>query len=126
MGMTIEGFFNEADIVVEAMASAFVAEQRAPVEVPIRPPKPILVEESTQTERVCEFVPIPVEIPTPQKEVTPTGASQTGSASPATPLVISASDLFVALSQVVVRDRKTLRCSQKRDLGALKGTSLFG
>ena len=26
MGMTIEGFFNEADIVVEAMASAFVAE----------------------------------------------------------------------------------------------------
>ena len=126
MGMPIEGFFNVADIVVEAMASAFVAEQGAPVEVSIRPLKPILVEESTQTERVCEFVPIPTEIPTPQKEVTPIGASQIGSASPATSLVIFSSDLFVALSQAIVRDRKTLGCSQKRDLGASKGTSLFG
>ena len=126
MGMPIKGFFNVADIVVEAMASAFVAEHGAPVEVSIHPPKPILVEESTQTERVCEFVPIPAEIPTPQKEVTPTGASQIGSASPATSLVIFSSDLFVALSQAIVRDRKTLGCSQKRDLGALKGTSLFG
>ena len=47
MGMPIEGFFNVADIVVEAMASAFVAEHGAPVEVSIHPPKPILVEEST-------------------------------------------------------------------------------
>ena len=126
MGMPIEDFFNEADIVVEVMASAFVAEQGAPIEIPICPPKPILVEESTQTERVCEFVPIPIEIPSPHKEVTPIGASQIGSAFPATLLIISASDLFVALSQVVVRDHKTLGCSQKRDLGALKGTSLFG
>ena len=126
MGMPIEGFFNEADIMAKAMASAFVAEQGAPVEVLICPPKPVPVEESTQTERVCEFVPIPAEIPTPQKEVTPTGASQTGSASLATPLIIFASDLFVVLSQAVVRDCKTLWCSQKRDLGALKGTSLFG
>ena len=47
MGMPIEGFFNVADIVVEAMASAFVVEQGAPVKVSIHPPKPILVEEST-------------------------------------------------------------------------------
>ena len=126
MGMPIEGFFNEADIVAEAIAFAFVVAHMALAEIPICPPKLVLVEESTQTERVCEFVPILAEIPTLQKEVTPTSASQTGSASPAAPLVISTSDLFVALSQAVVRDRKTLGCFQKRDLGALKGTSLFG
>ena len=43
-------------------------------------------------------VPSLTEIPTPQKEVTPTSASQTGSVSLATPPVISASDSFVALS----------------------------
>ena len=126
MGMPIEGFFDEANIVVEAMASTFVAALGVLVEVPICPPKPVPVEESTQAERVCEFIHIPVEIPTLQKEVTPTGASQIGSASPATPLVISAGDLFVTLSQAVVRDCKTSGCSQKRDLVALKGTSLFG
>ena len=125
MGMPIEDFFNEADIVAEAVAFAFVVAHGAPAEIPIRPPKLVLVEESTQTERVCEFVPISAEIPTLQK-VTPTVASQTGSASPAAPPVISASDFFVAASQAVVRDHKTLGCSQKRDLGALKGTSLFG
>ena len=46
-------------------------------------------------------VPSLTEIPTPQKEVTPTSASQTGSVSLATPPVISASDSFVALSQAV-------------------------
>ena len=46
-------------------------------------------------------VPILAEIPTPRKEVTPTGASQTGSVSLATSPIISASDPFVALSQVV-------------------------
>ncbi|KAL0005293.1 hypothetical protein SO802_012854 [Lithocarpus litseifolius] len=39
--------------------------------------------------------------PTPQKGVTSAGASQIGSTSPATPSIISASDPFVALSQVV-------------------------
>ena len=42
---------------------------------PIPPPKPVPTEESTQAERVGESVPISAEIPTPQKEVTPTDAS---------------------------------------------------
>ena len=75
MGMPMEGFFDGADIVAEVMASAFAATQGAPVEAPIPPPKPVSVEESTQTERVGESVLIPVEVPTPQKEVTPAVAS---------------------------------------------------
>jgi len=98
MSMPIEGFFDREDVVAEAMASAFVVAQGAPTEAPIPPPKPISIKESTQTERVGEFVPIPIEVPTPQKEVTLAGASQTGSASPATPLVISTNDPFITFS----------------------------
>ena len=60
--------------------------------------QPGLVEKSVQTERVGESIPIPTEILNPKKGATPTGAFQTGSASPATSPVISASDPFVALS----------------------------
>ena len=101
MGMPMKGFCDEADIVAEAMAFTSTAAQGAPAEAPIPPPKLVPIEESTQTEKVGEFVPIPAKIPTPQKEVTPTGASQTGSASPITPPVISTNDPFIALSQAV-------------------------
>ena len=47
IGMPIEGFFNEADIVAEAIAFAFVVAHRALAEIPIRPPKLVLVKEST-------------------------------------------------------------------------------
>ena len=79
------------------MASTSTAVQGAPIEALIPPPKPIPTKGSTQAERVGESVPIPTEIPTPQKEVTSTDTSRTGSASFATPLVIFASDPFVAL-----------------------------
>ena len=65
MGMPMKGFFNEADIVVEAMAFTSIAAQGAPAEAPIPPPKPVPIEESTQTDKVGEFVPIPAKIPTP-------------------------------------------------------------
>ena len=45
--MPIEGFFNEADIVADAIAFAFVVAHGAPAEILVRPPKLVLVEEST-------------------------------------------------------------------------------
>ena len=101
MGMLVEGFFDGVDVVAEVMASSSIAAQGGPTEAQIPPPKPIPTKGSTQAKKVGKSVPIPVEIPTPQKEVTPTYASRTGSASLATPSIISASDPFVALSQAV-------------------------
>lgn len=104
MGNPIEGFFDKADAVAKAMASsAAAAEQGAPAETLVLSSEPIPTEKSTQAERVVssESASIPAKIPTPQKEVTPTGASQTESTSPLTPLVISAIDPFLALSQAV-------------------------
>lgn len=101
MGTPIEGFFDEADIVVEAMASAFAVAQGALTKTPIPSPRLGPVEESTQTKRVGESVPTLAEIPTPQKGVTLAGASQTRSASPATPFIISASDPLVTLSHAM-------------------------
>ena len=100
----MEGFFDRVNVMAEAMASASVATtQGAPAETLVLPSEPIPTEESTQAERTLsgESAPISAETPTPQKEVTPTGTSQTESTSPATPPIISASDPFIALSQVV-------------------------
>ena len=44
MGMPIEGFFNEADIMADAK---LVLAHGAPAEILVRPPKLVLVEEST-------------------------------------------------------------------------------
>ena len=97
----IEGFFNGADIVVEAMAFAFAVAQGVSAKAPIPSHESGPVGKSAQTERVNESMPIPVEIPTTQKGVTLASASQTESASPAIPSVISASNPFDALSQAV-------------------------
>ena len=95
--MPLEGFFDGADTVAEAMASTSTAAKGAPDKAPIPPTKLVPIKESTQAERVGKSIPIPAEIPTPRKEVTPTNASQTGSGSPATPAMISTIDPFVAL-----------------------------
>ena len=95
----MKGFFDGADVVAETMAS--VAAQGVSVETSIPSTEPGLVEKGAQTERVSEPVSIPVETLTPQKGVTPPVTSQTEIASPATPLVISTSDPFAALSQAV-------------------------
>ena len=65
MGTPIEGFFDGAGIMVEAMASASTTVQEAPTDAPIPSPRLGPIEESAQTERVGEFVPIPVETPIP-------------------------------------------------------------
>ena len=83
------------------MPSVSATTQGAPVEAPISPPKPISVEESAQAERVGESALIPAETPTPWKEVTPASASQTRSASPTIPPVISTNDPFIAFSQAI-------------------------
>ena len=57
------------------MASTSTAVQGAPIEALIPPPEPIPTKGSTQAERVGESVPIPTEIPTPQKGVTPARVS---------------------------------------------------
>ena len=101
MGMPIKGFFDGEDVVAKAVASASTAAaQGAPAEALVPLFETILAEESTQAKRAIsgESASILIEIPTPQKEVTPIGTSQTGSASPSTPLFISASDPFITLS----------------------------
>ena len=101
MGTPMEGFFDRANVVAEAMASTSVATQGTPAEAPIPSSRPSPVEESGQTKRVGESVSIPAEIPNPQKGITLIGASQIGSAFPATPFVIFANDPFVTFSWAV-------------------------
>ena len=62
-------------IVAKAMAFASTVAQGAPVEALIPSPKLGPVEESTQTERVGEYVPIPDKIPNPHKGTIPAGTS---------------------------------------------------
>ncbi|KAL4654020.1 hypothetical protein ACB092_01G348000 [Castanea dentata] len=101
MGTPMEDFFDGANVVAEAMASAFAAAQGAPVETSIHSIEPGPIDEGAQTERVSEFASIPTKTLTPQKGVNPTAAFQTKSASPATPFVISTNDPFAVLSQAV-------------------------
>ena len=95
MGTPMEGFFDGVDVVAEAMAiAAPIAAQGVPAKTLIPSTELVPVEEGTHTERVSKL-PIPAKTPTPQKGPT---SSITSSA---TPLVISTSDPFVALSQAV-------------------------
>lgn len=69
-------------------------------EASVPPSEHVSTEENVYLKGVVigEFSPVFAEIPTPQKGVIPTRASQTKSIYPATPPVISASDPFVAFS----------------------------
>ena len=88
MGTPMEGFFDGAEVVAKAMAIATLATTQAvPAETSIPSTEPVPVDEGTHTERV-----------TLQKGATPPAASQTEVFFPATPLIISTSDPFVALS----------------------------
>ncbi|KAL0004745.1 hypothetical protein SO802_012306 [Lithocarpus litseifolius] len=69
MGTPMEGFFDGADVVAEAIATASpAAVQEAPAETSIPSAKLVPVDNDTHTERVSVSSPIPVETPTPQKE----------------------------------------------------------
>ena len=102
MGTPIEGFFDGANMVAEFMASTTsTAAQGVPAKTLIPSAEPIPVDEGTHTERVSEPALIPAETPTSQKGVTSSIASLPEIEPPITPLVISISDPFAALSQAV-------------------------
>lgn len=99
MGTPMEGFFNGADVAFTT-PTPFAAAHSAPTEAPTFPTRPVPIDEGTHTGKVNEVTPILVEASTPQKGVTPLAATQP-EATPVKPLVISTSDPFTALSQVV-------------------------
>lgn len=102
MGAPMEGFFDGADIVLRTPAPATpAATQGVLVEAPIPSIGPVPIGEGTHAEWVSEAIPIPAKTLTPQEGVIPPFAAQTKVASPTGPLVISTSDPFAALSQVV-------------------------
>jgi len=102
MGAPMEGFFDGADIVLGTPGPATpAAAQGVLVEAPIPSIGPVPIGEGTHAERVSKATPIPTQTLTPQEGVIPPAAAQTKVASPTAPLVISTSDPFIALSQVV-------------------------
>ena len=107
MGTPMESFFDGADVVAEAMASISAAAQGAPTKTYIPSAEPSPTKEGAQTERISEFASIPTKTSTLQKGVTLMATSETESASPAMPLIISTSDSFAILSQAI-KDRSSL------------------
>ena len=102
MGTPMESFFNEVDVVFKvATPTPPAATQGVPAEAPIPSTKPVPTGEGTYMEGISETAPIPAETLTPQEGAVPPAVIQTEVASPATPLVISTSDPFTALSQAV-------------------------
>ena len=66
----IEGFFDGADVVAEAMAPAAPAiTQGVPVETPIPSTKPGLVKGGAQTEGVSELLSFPSRLLLPRREL---------------------------------------------------------
>ena len=102
MGTPMEGFYDGANVVFEAATPATPAvAPRVSAEAPVPSTKPIPIDKGTHTKRVSETAPIPAETLTPQEGAIPLVVAQTEVASLATPLVISTSDPFAALSQTV-------------------------
>ena len=98
MGIPMEGFFEGVDVMFGTMAFvASAAPQGVSTEAPI-PFTESVPMEGTHTEGVSEDTLISTETPIPQEGAIPP-AAQTEVASPSTPLVISTSDPFAALSQ---------------------------
>ena len=99
MGTPMEGFFDGANVVYEAMASASPTDtQGVPVEAPIPSTELVPIDESTHIKRVSEPALILAKTLTLQKGAIPPTVAQTKVNSPATPLIISTSDPFTALS----------------------------
>ena len=106
MGTPMKGFFEGADVMFGTTAfAALAAAQGVSTEAPISSTE-LVPMEGTHIERVSEATPIFTKTPTPQKGVIPSTA-QTEVASPTTPFIISTSDPFAALSQVV-KDNSSL------------------
>ena len=100
MGVPMEGFFDGADVAFTTPAPSAAA-HGVPIEAPTPPTESVPKEEGTHTEGVSETTHISAETLTPPKGVISPAAVQTEAASSVLPLVISTSDPFAALSQVV-------------------------
>ena len=100
IGVPMGGFFDGADIVFATLAP-LVATLGVPIETPTLPTKSVPINKGTHTGKVSEATPVPTEIHSPQEVATPPATVQTKASSPTTPLVISTSDPFAALSQAV-------------------------
>ena len=100
MGAPMGGFFDGADLVF-ATPIPFAVYPGVLAEAPSLPTELIPIDKGTYTGKVSEATLVPVETHSPKKLVTPPATVQTEAPSPATPLVISTSDPFAALSQAV-------------------------
>ena len=96
-GCTHGRLFYRADVVFATPAPSAAA-PRVPAKAPTLPTKPVPIDKGTHTRKVSEATPVPAETHSPQEVATPPTTIQTQAASPATPLVISTSDPFAALS----------------------------
>ena len=102
MSIPMEGFFDEADMVFKtAIPAPLATTQGVPTKALIPSTELIPIGGGTYMKGISETAPIPIETFTPQKGVVPSAVVQTEFASLAIPLVISTSDPFVTLSQVV-------------------------
>ena len=97
----MEDFFDGADVFKATTSATPTAAQGVPAEALLPSTKLVSIDEGTHTERVSEIALIPAKTLTPKDRVIPPVAAQIKVASPATPLVISTSDSFEALSQDV-------------------------
>ena len=96
------GFFDVADVVFKtATPTPSIAAQGVLVEALIPSTELVPIGEGTYTQRVSETAPTPAEALTPQKGAISPVVVQIEVTSLATPLVISTSDPFTALSQAV-------------------------
>ena len=99
VGTPMGGFFDGTIVVFEAATPTPQAvAQGAPVKASIPSIEPVPIGEGTYMEGISETAPILVETLTPQEGAIPPTIVQTEVASPVTPLIISTSDPFAALS----------------------------
>ena len=97
MGAPMGGFFYRADVVFATLTPSAAA-PGVPAEAPTLPIKPVPIDEGTHTGKVSEATLVPAETLSPQEVTTHPTTVQTEAASPTTPLIISTSDPFAALS----------------------------
>ena len=100
MGAPMGGFFDGVDVVFTTPVPSSIALGVA-AEAPILPTESVPIEKGTHTGKVNGTTLVPAVTHSPQKVVTPPATVQLKATSPATPLVISTSDPFAALSQAV-------------------------
>ena len=98
MGVSMEGFFDGADVVFATPAPSTTT-HKAPAKAPTPFVEPVPREEGTHTEKAGETTPLPAETPAPPKRAISPAAIQTKTAPFVLPLVISTSDPFAVISQ---------------------------